>query len=208
VEDAGSILINNETWKTLTYPDSWLDDTDGWDGDAALSTYVEWFTRAANIAHRYYRGIRGSTAFGDPGTADRRVERSGDEYIQDDGSQQRGGVEDDQVCRVVDDVEIFVVGQRQRAYRDVAAVVETRRLRGGQRQPRTAVGDAGRPETENDASSSTHRVECLGAQWATDCDVPEPCNRKKTGQLKLYTLAYTNTNTNPNTNPNPNVHKT
>ena len=58
--------------------------------------------------------------------------------------------------------------------RDVAAVFQVSRPRGGQRQPRTAVDDTGRPQTENDAASSAHRVGCLGAHRMTDCDVPEP----------------------------------
>jgi len=120
------------------------------------------------------RARRSSTAIGRR-TGGRRVQRAGDESVQDAGGQQRHDVEDDEVGHVVD--EVLAARQRERARPDGTAVVEPLRQRGGQGEPRRAVDDAGRPQAENDAASSTNGVGGLGAHRVTDGDVPEPAQQ-------------------------------
>lgn len=95
----------------------------------------------------------------------------GDESVQDDGRQQRDGVENDEIGHVVD--EIVTAGQRERARRDRAAVGQLTRRRRRQRQPRRAVETAGQPQTDDHAPRPADRVGRLRPHWMTDRNVPD-----------------------------------
>ena len=76
------------------------------------------------------------------------------------------------VGHVVDDV--VSARQREGAGGDGAAVVELFGHGRGQGEPRRAVGDAGRPQGDDDPASATHRVGRLRSHRVTDGDVPAP----------------------------------